>query len=282
MLIFCRFTISALLCVSMIKASGSNGQIVVGYQRNPYDLQHVVIDRTRLLEQIVAVRKQMVDFARLGQWEKIHELSEISPFLFEQVVIVDKKPFLFLSMLQHLRNVDSSCMQSLSDTLTITLNKLSAEDLNCLDEKGQSIAHKMTPFNWLLDVIKVMHSKGVRFDMQTSKQDKYPGSTLAHNVAGMFRFPRSAEATARSHDFFLWMFSEYPHVVGLVSMEKTSRRKITCWSLLQADTKRFLMKNLKPDQKQAIVIALQNLKNQEKLTLFDYDKIIQEMYYFSK
>jgi len=62
------------------------------------------------------------------------------------------------------------------------------ETLNGYDSQGQTFAHKMTPVHWRTSLLQFLIDRGLDVTAQTIVPDRYPGSTLAHNVAGLFRF----------------------------------------------------------------------------------------------
>ncbi|MCX5924500.1 MAG: hypothetical protein NTZ68_03695 [Candidatus Dependentiae bacterium] len=66
-----------------------------------------------------------------------------------------------------------------------TLESMTEEELNKYNQNGQTAAHSLTSVHWHKDVIDVAIAKHVDLTKQSTSEDLHPGSTLAHNVAGL-------------------------------------------------------------------------------------------------
>lgn len=108
-------------------------------------------------------------------------------------------------------------------------------------QTGQAVVHALTPLYWSFDLLEAMHLHGVDFSIQTQSPDRFPGSTIGHNVAGMivnkrFKLSQISDDTNkrrilrdqinRSHVFFVWLIKRYPDVLKIESRRGLKYLKI--------------------------------------------------------
>lgn len=128
---------------------------------------------------------------------------------------------------------------------------------------GQAIAHALTPLHWDLDLLEKMRLNGVDFSVQSKFPDRFPGSTIGHNVAGMllakrnkirarsyshYEYQRIQGQIDETHLFFAWLLQHYPGIEKMISVcdKFNHKENVTMVEVLpKEDREKILQKGTK-------------------------------------
>ncbi|HSW75950.1 MAG TPA: hypothetical protein VLG50_02835 [Candidatus Saccharimonadales bacterium] len=118
------------------------------------------------------------------------------------------------------------------------------EEFNVYDEQGQTLAHKLTPAHWIPPLLTIGIEKGLDFTKPSIAPDLFPGSTLAHNVAGLLnsrvRLQNSTQNSERLTLYInrsleclyqLWQIDHGAHF-NIDADRKTELENCSVWDLL--------------------------------------------------
>jgi hypothetical protein len=133
----------------------------------------------------------------------------------------------FLSALQQEQN---------PQTMLEILRSIPKEMLNEYNNKGQTVAHKFFRIYRKYDPVLEAAALGVDFTKPSSNNDKYPGSTIAHDIAGLLI--KLAKSRNSNQNFIknklqrlhlLWQIDNGVHF----NTKESNERQRTVWDLLE-------------------------------------------------
>lgn len=93
-------------------------------------------------------------------------------------------------------NIQKEEIDTLRATLFAVARCLSSQQLNDY-QNGQTVAHKLTPVHWVNGIVPYFQCLGLNLTAASKEPDRYVGSTLAHNIAGLCSSPSHRDIVVR-------------------------------------------------------------------------------------
>jgi hypothetical protein len=193
--------------------------------------------------------------------------------------------FFLLQNMQNRHPSTSPCnfpREDIEKKLIRLINACTPEELRKVNLiTGQAVINQFTPLHWSKKIMDCLAQKA-NLVVQTGPTDRYPGSTIAHNVAHLLhnehkRYDKTNESEIRKHvlhienmKFFLsWWITKYPESLTLKS-QNNDGRKYNFYEVLNSVDQSDIYKRLSPETVRAIHEDLNKKRSFGEITEQEY------------
>lgn len=145
------------------------------------------------------------------------------------------------------------------------LHAIGLEGINEYNSKGQTVVHELTPVHWVVLPVIMGKIQEERLTLNlvapTVAPDRYPGATLAHNIAGIACGRSSGVITSVAQSLLLLYRHDPAHFYAA-----SGRFKLTVWDVMKkSDVYNNFLDSVSDQERQDITqkLALRELKKNE-------------------